>query len=204
MVNVSGLPPEPSGYAELLEQLKARVRASQLRAARAANSELLHLYWSVGRDILNRQEQAGWGSRVIDRLAADLRAEFPDQRGWSRRNLHYSAPWLRRDRAPTQLCHTAWHNCRGGMFACCSTSSAPARSGTGTPRPRASTAGPADVLVHQVETRLAERVGSAPSNFAAALPRRTRSWRSSWCVTRTCSTTSRCPSGPWSASSSRR
>jgi hypothetical protein len=56
---------------------------------RAANSELLGLYWSVGRDILDRQEQAGWGSRVIDRLATDLRAEFPDQRGWSRRNLHY-------------------------------------------------------------------------------------------------------------------
>ncbi len=59
-----------------------------MRAARAANSELLALYWSIGRDILDRQEQAGWGSRVIDRLAADLRAEFLDQRGWSRRNLH--------------------------------------------------------------------------------------------------------------------
>ena len=69
--------PEPTGYAELLEQLKARVRASQVRAARAANSELLALYWSVGRDILDRQEQAGWGTRVIDRLAADLREEFP-------------------------------------------------------------------------------------------------------------------------------
>ena len=78
---------EPTGYAELLEQLKARVRASRVRAARTANSELLKLYWSVGRDILDRQEQAGWGSRVIDRLAADLREEFPDQRGWSRRNL---------------------------------------------------------------------------------------------------------------------
>ncbi len=88
-MDVSGLLPEPSGYAELLEQLKARVRTSQVRAARAANSELLGLYWSVGRDILDRQEQAGWGGRVIDRLATDLRAEFPDQRGWSRRNLHY-------------------------------------------------------------------------------------------------------------------
>jgi len=85
-VGVSGLLPEPSGYAELL---KAPVRASRVRTAGAANSELLQLYWSVGRDILNRQEQAGWGSRVIDRLAQDLGAEFPDQRGWSRSNLHY-------------------------------------------------------------------------------------------------------------------
>jgi len=88
-VDVSVLLPEPAGYAELLAQLKARVRASQVRATRAANMELLQLYWSVGRDILDRQEQAGWGSRVIDRLATDLREEFPDQRGWSRRNLHY-------------------------------------------------------------------------------------------------------------------
>ncbi len=49
MVDVSLLP-EPAGYAELLEQLKARVRASPVRAVRAANSELLGLYWSVGRD----------------------------------------------------------------------------------------------------------------------------------------------------------
>ena len=81
---MTGLVSDPPGYAELLEQLKARVRASQVRAARAANSELLALYWSVGYDILDRQQQAGWGSRVIDRLAADLRQEFPDQRGWSR------------------------------------------------------------------------------------------------------------------------
>jgi len=45
------------------------VRTSQVRAARAANSELLQLYWSVGRDVLDRQEQDGWGGRVIDRLA---------------------------------------------------------------------------------------------------------------------------------------
>ena len=73
-VDVSGLLPEPSGYTELLEQLKVRVRTLQVRAARAANSELLlQLYWAVGRDILERQEQPGRGSRVIDRLAQDLR-----------------------------------------------------------------------------------------------------------------------------------
>ncbi len=96
-VGVSGLLPEPSGYAELLEQLKVRVRHSRVRAARAANSELLGLYWSVRRDTLDPQEQAGWGSRVIDRLATDLRAEFPKQRSWSRRN-HQSPSALRNDK----------------------------------------------------------------------------------------------------------
>ena len=80
---------EPDGYRELLADLKDRVRATQVRAARAANTQVLRLYWSVGRDILDRQERAGWGSKVVTRLAADLGREFPDQRGWSRTNLLY-------------------------------------------------------------------------------------------------------------------
>lgn len=80
---------EPAGYAELLERLKSRVRTTQVRVARAANIELLRLCWSIGHDILVRQREGGWGAKVVDRLAADLRSEFPDQRGWSRSNLHY-------------------------------------------------------------------------------------------------------------------
>lgn len=79
----------PAGYAELLAELKTRVRATQFRAARAVNTEVLRLYWSIGREILDRQQAAGWGSKIVARLAADLQREFPDQRGWSRRNLLY-------------------------------------------------------------------------------------------------------------------
>src|SRR5660398_192724 len=75
------------GYGELLADLKARVRATQVRAARAANAEVRRVYWSIGRDIRERQQSAGWGTKVIARLAAALRREFPDQRGWSPSNL---------------------------------------------------------------------------------------------------------------------
>jgi len=105
----------PAGYAELLEQLKVRVRAVQLRATRAANTEVLPLYWSVGRDIPDRQDLAEWGSRIVDRLAADLRAAFPDQRGWSRRNLRskraLAVVWPDLE----ELCTSPVHNCRGGI-----------------------------------------------------------------------------------------
>jgi predicted nuclease of restriction endonuclease-like (RecB) superfamily len=47
------------------------------------------LYWSIGREILERQTSEGWGTRVIDRLAADLRQLFPDMKGISGRNLKY-------------------------------------------------------------------------------------------------------------------
>jgi predicted nuclease of restriction endonuclease-like (RecB) superfamily len=55
----------------------------------AVNRELVLLYWQIGRDILDRQAQQGWGAKVIDRLAQDLRSAFPDMKGFSPRNLKY-------------------------------------------------------------------------------------------------------------------
>ncbi len=76
-------------YADLLHNLKERIRAAQVRASLSVNRELVLLYWQIGRDILARQEAQGWGSKVIDRLAADLRKEFPEMKGFSPRNLKY-------------------------------------------------------------------------------------------------------------------
>lgn len=81
--------PIPTDYASLLSELKARVRSARLTAAVAVNRELVLLYWSIGRDVLDRQAREGWGAKVVDRLAADLRAEFPEMRGFSPRNLKY-------------------------------------------------------------------------------------------------------------------
>ncbi|MBA3438909.1 MAG: DUF1016 domain-containing protein, partial [Pyrinomonadaceae bacterium] len=78
-----------TGYDEFLRDLKERIRHAQLRAASAVNRELVVLYWQMGRDILERQCEQGWGAKVIDRLAADLRRAFPEMRGFSPRNLKY-------------------------------------------------------------------------------------------------------------------
>jgi len=78
-------------YRELLDAVKQTIAAGRLRAARAANNVMIETYWEIGRDIVQRQQEQGWGSRVIDRLSADLRAAHPDIRGLSRRNLHYMA-----------------------------------------------------------------------------------------------------------------
>lgn len=79
----------PGTYPQLLADLKAQIRSAQLRAHRAVNTELLVLHWNIGNTIRARQADEGWGTRGVDRLAADLRREFPDMRGLSRRNLHY-------------------------------------------------------------------------------------------------------------------
>ena len=79
----------PADYAPWLAQLKSRISQSRLRAVIAANASLVLLYWEIGRGILHKQAAQGWGSKVIDRLAADLRQAFPDMRGFSPRNLKY-------------------------------------------------------------------------------------------------------------------
>jgi len=78
-----------AGYNHFLHELKTRIRAARTRAALAINRELVLLYWQIGRDILERQEREGWGAKVIERLATDLRVEFPDMKGFSRANLMY-------------------------------------------------------------------------------------------------------------------
>ncbi|NML18685.1 PDDEXK nuclease domain-containing protein [Azohydromonas caseinilytica] len=83
------LTPPPGGYAEWLAELKNRIHAAQQRAALAVNRELVLLYWHIGRDILQRQAREGWGAKVIERLAHDLRTAFPDMKGFSPRNLKY-------------------------------------------------------------------------------------------------------------------
>jgi len=79
----------PQNYPAFLQSLKERIRQAQVRAALSVNRELVLLYWQIGREILNRQEQEGWGAKVIDRLAQDLRQAFPQMKGFSPRNLKY-------------------------------------------------------------------------------------------------------------------
>lgn len=74
-------PDLPPGYVEALASLKDQVRSAQLRARRAANTAMVELYWGIGRTILDRQASAPWGSKVLQRLAVDLKAEFPHMKG---------------------------------------------------------------------------------------------------------------------------
>ena len=79
----------PSGYGSFLEDLKERIRAARIKAALSANRELVQLYWDIGRRILGQQRARGWGAKVVERLAQDLRRAFPDMKGFSRANLLY-------------------------------------------------------------------------------------------------------------------
>jgi DUF1016 N-terminal domain len=71
----------PSDYHAFLQSIKTRVQQAQLKAVVAVNTELIMLYWQIGREILERQGKEGWGTGVIDRLAKDLHAAFPQMKG---------------------------------------------------------------------------------------------------------------------------
>jgi predicted nuclease of restriction endonuclease-like (RecB) superfamily len=77
----------PTDYATLLQGIKQRIRASQVRATLAANAELIRLYWDIGYAISRRQQREGWGRAVIPRLARDLHNELPEVKGFSERNI---------------------------------------------------------------------------------------------------------------------
>lgn len=81
--------PLPDDYAGLLAEVRERIRSAQYAALRAVNTELVGLYWDIGRMIVERQEAEGWGKSVVEQLAADLRVEFPGMAGFSRRNVFY-------------------------------------------------------------------------------------------------------------------
>lgn len=79
----------PVSYAPLLAELKERVRAARLRASTSVARELNQLYWEIGRAIARAQESEKYSKRVVERLSADLRSEFPGMAGFSRQNLWF-------------------------------------------------------------------------------------------------------------------
>lgn len=76
-------------YKSLLGDIKTAIQQAQLRAILAVNTEMILLYWQTGKMIAERQQQEGWSAKVIPRLAADLKLEFADLKGFSERNLGY-------------------------------------------------------------------------------------------------------------------
>jgi predicted nuclease of restriction endonuclease-like (RecB) superfamily len=157
------------GYDDFLRSLKERIRTAQLRAALSVNRELVLLYWQIGRDILNRQQHQGWGAKVIDRLAADLRNAFPDMKGFSSRNLKYMRKFAETypdEQIVQQLAaQIPWfHNCvlldkvkdstEREWYLCKTLEHGWSRN----------------VLVHQIESGLYHRQGKALTNFEQTLP----------------------------------
>lgn len=165
----ASLIPTPTGYTDWLAELKTRIHSAQQRAALAVNRELVRLYWQIGRDILERQEREGWGSKVIDRLAHDLRTAFPDMKGFSPRNLKYmrafAQAWPVSEFVQQAAAQLPW------FHLCTLMDKLKTREEREWYLARAVAHGwSRNVLEMQIETNLRGRSGQAITNFEIRLP----------------------------------
>ncbi|MCY3023296.1 MAG: PDDEXK nuclease domain-containing protein [Planctomycetota bacterium] len=182
----------PPGYSAFLEDLKARIRTAQVKAALSVSRELIRLYWDIGKSIVERQRAEGWGKSVVERLAADLQREFPGIAGFSSQNI-----WRMR------AFHLAWTDeilSQPARESGAAELSQLAREADGRNLPQAvaeipwfhnvvlvwKLKNPAErlwyaqktiehgwsraILVHQIELDLYARQGKAITNFKATLP----------------------------------
>lgn len=156
-------------YPILLEELKNRIGTERVRITYAANASMLLLYWDIGQAILIRQENEGWGAKVIDRLSTDLRNAFPDMRGLSARNLKYmrtfSEAWPKRAIVQEALAQLPWYQNLALLEK------------LDTPDDRLWYAAKTlehgwsrNILVLQIQSQLHKRQGKAITNFPSALP----------------------------------
>jgi len=160
----------PDGYSDWLSDLKNRIHHAQQRASLAVNRELVLLYWQIGQDILQRQAAQGWGAKVIDRLAHDLRTAFPDMKGFSPRNLKYMRAFAEAwpDSAFVQevLAQLPWYHQLALLDKLPDAASRRWYAAKAIEHNWSR-----NVLVMQIESGLLERQGKAVTNFEARLPK---------------------------------
>ena len=159
----------PQAYAAALAAIRARIQQERLRVVLSANAAMILLYWDIGRTILDRQQDAGWGARVIDRLAADLRESFPDMKGFSPRNLKYmrafAAAWPDRAIVQAPLAQLPWYHHSALL------EKLEKREERLWYAQRVIEQGWShNILELQIQARVHTRQGKALSNFAATLP----------------------------------
>jgi predicted nuclease of restriction endonuclease-like (RecB) superfamily len=161
----------PDGYEALLAALRADVRGAQYRAQRVVNTQLLELYWRIGSRILALQREQGWGSRVIARLAEDLRASFPTMKGFSPSNLQYmrafAAAWPEGDSIHQQpVGKLPWGHVMLLLDRFSTTEDRNWYAAVAVERGWSR-----NMLLNQIKNRTRERIGAATTNFEVSLPK---------------------------------
>jgi predicted nuclease of restriction endonuclease-like (RecB) superfamily len=156
-------------YPLLLEDIKSRIRAAQTRAFLSVNRELILLYWEIGQQILESQRREGWGAKVIDRLATDLRSAFPEMAGFSRRNLQCMRS-LAEEFPDAQIVQQLVAQIPWGHILQIQQKVKDLTAREFYVRQTIVHGWSRAVLVHQIESRLHRRQGQALNNFDRVLP----------------------------------
>ena len=156
-------------YGIWIRSIKKRVQQARIKALMSANAEQTLLYWDIGHEILLKQDSEGWGSKIVERMSADLKVAFPDMKGWSPRNLKYmrsfAEAWRRNEIVQEPLAQLPWYHhltllehlkSRGDRIAY-----AALAVENGWSR---------NMMVHQIDLKVADQHGTAVTNFKKLLP----------------------------------
>lgn len=156
-------------YFSFIDDIKNEIRNQRIKIVLNANSSLICLYWKIGNAILQKQEEEGWGSKVIDRMSKDLGDAFPDMSGFSPRNIKYMRKfakcWPDYKIVPQVVAQIPWRTNRMLLDK------------LDTQEERLwyakkviENGWSSNVLELQIESRLIDRVGKSVNNFPVALP----------------------------------
>lgn len=160
-----------AGYDDFLADVKGRIQTAQIRAALSLSREVVNLYWQIGHEVLERQARLGWGTKVVERLAADLKAAFPEISGFSPRNIKYMRAFA--DAYPDpEIVQQLLHNfpLPWGHFIRLLDKVKDADQRLWYMRAAHEHGWSRAILEHQIETNLYGRQSHAQTNFARTLP----------------------------------
>jgi len=159
----------PDNYRGFIKDIKERIAKGRLDAVRAANTQMILLYWEIGQAILQRQQTEGWGSKVIDRMSYDLKSEFPSLEGFSPRNLKYmrkfAEAWPSLEIVQRTVALLPWRS----NITLLDKLKDPELRMWYAQQTIAQGFGK-DMLVFQIESELHKRMGASVQNFEVSLP----------------------------------
>ena len=157
-------------YNDWIKMLKTTIRSAKNKVALTVNTQLIELYWYIGKELTEKANTAKWGEGIMDHVATDLKHEFPDTRGFSRRNLYAIKQWYtfyssQFEFVPQPVAQLPWGHNRliiskvsgidEALFYCQQSSH---------------NSWSRDVLEAQIESKLIDRTGSQSNNFSTTLP----------------------------------
>lgn len=156
-------------YLKFIEKVKSEIQKQRISVVLNANSSMICLYWNIGRAILKKQEEEGWGAKIIDRIAKDLKDAFPEMSGFSPRNIKYmrkfAESWPDFEIVQRVVAQIPWRTNISLMDKLKSEESRIWYAYKVIENGWSKT-----ILDLQIESRLMERSGRSVNNFPAALP----------------------------------
>ncbi len=158
-------------YAAWVNEIKNKIQSTQIKAAISVNQELLNLYWEIGRDVSSKINEAKWGTAVVEKLAKDLKNDFPNQKGFSRSNIFYMKKWFEFYQGESEKIQQLVGQIPWGQNIVIISKAKSIDEALFYCNKVLENNWSRAVLAHQIESDLYNRRGKAITNFAQTLPK---------------------------------